>query len=52
MKIFIHTDLCDKLAGGDIERVDARTIRWVRENGFGIFPWYAPMTRDEARAKH
>lgn len=47
-----RTDICDKLAGGDIERVDARTIRWVRANGFGFFPWYAPMTRDEARARH
>lgn len=41
-----RSDICDTLAVGDIERVDARTIRWVRANGFGFFPWYAPMTRE------
>jgi D-amino peptidase len=40
-----RTDVCDQLAGGDVERIDARTIRWVRENGFGLYPWYPPMDR-------
>lgn len=35
-----NTGICDKLVHPGIERLDARTIRWVRKDGFGIFPWY------------
>jgi len=43
-----RSDIADKLTRGDIERVDARTVRWVRENGFGFFPWEAPLSRKQA----
>ncbi len=47
----LRSDIADKLTWGDIQRVDARTIRWVRENAFGFFPWEAPMTREQARVR-
>lgn len=47
----LRTDIADKLTWGDIKRVDARTLRWVRENAFGFFPWEAPMTNEQARVR-
>ncbi len=40
-----NSGIADNLTTGDIERMGARTVRWVRDSAFGLFPWYAPMDR-------
>ncbi len=40
-----NSGIADSLTTGDVERIDARTVRWVRDNAFGLFPWYAPLDR-------